>query len=289
MNRDSTIAWMNFLDICKKYKIRPWFVFFDDCHHPDPKLGEQPLPVKGYHNSGWVNCPSKDVSVRYASGKVSQAETQQLKGYIQKTLTYFKDDDRILAWELYNEPGRSQRKELSNKLVYDSWVWAREIAPSQPITSSTLGSIGARNIQINRINSDFHSIHCYRGGPSQLRKDILEYKKDDRPIIVSEWLARTRDSKVETCLPIMKELNAGAVNWGFVSGKSGTIWPWSSKSYEDGTPKDLKELREKGEVVESGETFPEPELWFHDLLRLDGTPYNDKEIETFKKLTGKTN
>jgi hypothetical protein len=87
----------------------------------------------------------------------------------------------------------------------------------------------------------------------------------------------------------MKELNAGAVNWGFVSGKSGTIWPWSSKSYEDGTPKDLKELREKGEVVESGETFPEPELWFHDLLRLDGTPYNDKEIETFKKLTGKTN
>mgnify|MGYP003664550842 FL=1 len=50
-----------FLNICLKYNIKPWFVFFDDCHFPNPKLGEQPLPVKAYHNSGWVNCPARNV------------------------------------------------------------------------------------------------------------------------------------------------------------------------------------------------------------------------------------
>lgn len=49
-----------FLDICAKHGIRPFFVFFDDCHFPKPKLGEQPLPVRGYHNSGWVNSPARE-------------------------------------------------------------------------------------------------------------------------------------------------------------------------------------------------------------------------------------
>ena len=42
---------------------------------------------------------------------------------------------------------------------------------------------------------------------------------------MTEWLARTGGSTVAECLPAMKRLKVGAVNWGFVSGKSGTIWP----------------------------------------------------------------
>ena len=273
-----------FLSISEKHGIRPWFVFFDDCHFPNPTLGEQPLPIKKYHNSGWLNCPARNVAVRYGEGKTSEEENARLKGYVQKTMEHFKDDDRILMWELYNEPGRGRKNESSKKLVYDSWVWAREVNPSQPVTSTTAGSVGETIIKINRINSDLHSIHNY-SGPKSLRRLINEYQKDGRPVIVSEWLARDRESTVEECLPVMKEMNAGAVNWGFVSGKSGTIWNWESRKDESGDMRNTKQERKEGNVVKQGESFPEPDIWFHDLLRFDGTPYDKKEIEVFKRLT----
>ncbi len=289
-----------FLEICQKHKIRPFFVFFDDCHFPNPQLGEQPAPVIGFHNSGWVNSPARDLALRFAAGKASKAEIAHLKGYIQETMEHFKNDDRILMWELYNEPGRgtgengdmgaddgsqSSIGEKSNKLVYNSWVWAREVNPSQPITSNSEGSVGKTNKKINRLNADLHSIHSY-SPPEKLRNFILEYQKDRRPVIVTEWLARTNNSTVEDCLKVMKELNAGAINWGFVSGKTGTVWPWSSRR-ENGKKISVKELREAGKVIKPGGPYPEPEIWFHDLLRYDGTPYNPEELRIFKSLTGK--
>ncbi|MEH0152895.1 cellulase family glycosylhydrolase [Limibacter armeniacum] len=288
-----------FLGICEQHGIRPWFVFFDDCHFPNPKLGEQPKPVKGYHNSGWMNSPARDMALRYAEGTASEEEVAQLKGYVQETIKRFKDDTRILMWELYNEPGRgnglngdmSAKKvkasigDKSAKLCYDSFVWAREVNPSQPITSTTAGSIGEQNMAINKANADLHSIHTY--GPSKaVRGRVNEYKQDGRPVIVSEWLARTNGSTVQDCLPVLKELNVGAVNWGFVSGKSGTIWPWTSRKTADGKKKDVYKMRAEGEVVNKGEAFPEPELWFHDLFRMDGTPYSEEEIKIFRELTG---
>ena len=283
-----------FLDICSKHGIRPFFVFFDDCHFPDPKLGVQPLPVKRYHNSGWVNCPAREVALRFAQGKASAEEIVRLKGYVQETMRRFKDDKRVLFWELYNEPGRGRGEsgnmagvngsrtsmgDTSNKLVYSSWIWARQVNPSQPICSNTAGSVGENNIAINRANSDIHSIHCY-SPPDRLEKLILDYKQDGRPVIVTEWLARTNGSTVTECLPVLKKHHVGAVNWGFVSGKSGTIWPWTSRRGVDVTDK-----RASGQVVKPGQKFPEPKLWFHDLYRIDGTPFDQAEIDTFRRLT----
>ena len=283
-----------FLGICQKHGIRPFFVFFDDCHYPKPELGEQPLPIHSFHNSGWRNCPARDVAVRFAEGKATEDEIAQLKGYVQKTMRRFADDERVLFWELYNEPGRGRGDggamtgrgkrspigDKSTKLVRRSWVWARKVNPSQPIASNSEGSVGERNIAINRANSDIHSIHSYSPA-DELRSLILDYQQDGRPVLVTEWLARTRGSTVEDCLPVLKELNAGAVNWGFVSGKSGTIWPWSSRKGRD----PLKE-RTDGNVVQPGEPMPESPLWFHDLLRADGTPFDADEVSLFRELTG---
>lgn len=284
-----------FLDICTSRGIRPWFVFFDDCHFPEANLGPQPLPVRGYHNSGWLNCPQRELAVRYSKGEATRKETKSLKGYVQGTMRKFEDDDRILMWELYNEPGRGKALyeggggleggeeafgDGSARLVYDSWVWAREVNPSQPITSTTAGSVGEKNIMINRINSDLHSVHSY-SSPAGLWSRIEEYQSTGRPVIITEWLARGNGSTVEACLPLMKELNAGAVNWGFVSGKSGTIWPWSSRNGVN-----VHEERSAGNVIKPGDTFPEPEVWHHDIYRSDGTPYDSAEIRIFRELTG---
>jgi hypothetical protein len=40
-------------------------------------------------------------------------------------------------------------------------------------------------------------------------------------------------------------------------------------------------------VLKLGEPVPEPEVWFHDLFRMDGTPYDQAEIDSFRELTGK--
>jgi hypothetical protein len=65
-------------------------------------------------------------------------------------------------------------------------------------------------------------------------------------------------------MPILKEQNIGAINWGFVSGKTNTIYAWDTP-ISDGS---------------------EPELWFHDILRKDGTAYNGAEIQFILDITG---
>jgi hypothetical protein len=79
-------------------------------------------------------------------------------------------------------------------------------------------------------------------------------------------MARRNGSLFATIMPILKQENVGAINWGFVSGKTNTIYAW-------GTP------------MPDGK---EPELWFHDILRKDGTPFSQDEVETIRELTGKT-
>lgn len=284
-----------FLAICERHEIRPFFVFFDDCHFPNPALGKQPLPIRAYHNSGWKNCPAREVALRFSQGEASEEEIAQLRGYVQGTMRQFAEDPRVLFWELYNEPGRgrgesgnmagrkgsrSSMGDKSNRLVYQSWVWAREVNPSQPLSSNSAGSVGKGNIVINRINSDIHSIHSYSPA-AELEELILEYQRDGRPTIVTEWLARTKGSTVEQCLPVMKKHRVGAINWGFVSGKTGTIWPWTSRKRRDPQAE-----RQNGNIVMPGQQFPEPELWFHDLLRRDGSPFDPQEVALFKSLTG---
>jgi hypothetical protein len=64
---------------------------------------------------------------------------------------------------------------------------------------------------------------------------------------------------------MLKKENVGAINWGFVSGKTNTIYAWDTP-IPDGS---------------------EPKLWFHDIFRKDGTAYKTEETELIKKLTGR--
>jgi hypothetical protein len=75
-------------------------------------------------------------------------------------------------------------------------------------------------------------------------------------------MARTIGSKFQTHIPMFHEENVGAINWGLVSGKTNTIFPWNS-------PKDA----------------PEPKVWFHDVFRKDGTPFDQEEINVIKQHT----
>ena len=308
-----------FLDVSRAHGIRPSFVFFDDCHYPFSKLGLQPLPVRDFHNSGWVNAPARDLAERYARGDATPNEVENLKGYVQGTLHHFSSDDRVLYWELYNEPGRGNGEydaqgklsfaeigDRSRFLVYDSWTWAREVDPSQPLTSTGFGGIGDLNVAINARNSDLYSIHCYDGFP-ELVETVTQWSAHGRPVIVTEWLNRVSyhdlpkdilalfsevqwiaradgSNTPQNVLPFLKQHNVGAINWGFVSGRSATNLHWSTR-YRNGKIRNLAAERAAGEVVLPNEGMSEPRVWFHDLFRPDFTPYDPDEIVVFKSLT----
>ncbi|CAA6689453.1 MULTISPECIES: 1,4-beta-xylanase [unclassified Lentimonas] len=280
----------HFLSICQHHNIRVIFVFFDDCHRPFPEIGTQPAPVHSYHNSGWMNSPARDVAMAYNEGTLPAADCARLKGYVQDTIQHFSQDPRVLMWELYNEPGRefelAAQKEgdwfgdQSAKLLLHAWQWARAAAPSQPICSTAEGSVGERNIALAQMNSDIQSFHCY-AGPDELERLCTQYTESGRPALCTEYMARP-NSLFQQDLPVLKKHNIGAINWGFVSGKSATIWPWSSK---DG--KDIRRPWEVHPVLAEGEPLPEPKQWFHDIFRSDGTAFDDAEVAFIKQMTGK--
>ena len=96
----------------------------------------------------------------------------------------------------------------------------------------------------------------------------------------TEYMARP-GMTIQKVLPILKANGVAAINWGFVSGKTGTIWRWKTKK-----GKDLNELRKhKENILQPGEAFPEPKFWFHDIYRIDGTPFSEEEIIFIKKMT----
>ncbi|HUB51416.1 MAG TPA: hypothetical protein VL986_04675, partial [Terracidiphilus sp.] len=86
-----------FLTIAAKHHIKPVFVLFDSCWDPSPKLGPQHPPIPGVHNSGWVQAPGIEILE-------DPAQYPRLQKYVVGVVGAFANDQRILAWDVWNEP-----------------------------------------------------------------------------------------------------------------------------------------------------------------------------------------
>lgn len=275
-----------YLETADKYGIKTMFVLLDDVWDPMPALGKQREPIKGLHNSGWVQAPGREYLEDTSKHPLIEA---YVKGVIQR----FKNDNRVIAWDLYNEPGNpnensygqsskhqteltpSEKDQLTLVLVKKVFKWAREIAPSQPLTMgiwrgdiSKWGTIEELPLldQVMIQNSDVITFHTYDDKLEAVKLKIDLLKNYNRPIICTEYMARTNNNLFKDLMPLFKKENIGAINWGFVSGKTNTIYPW--KTWQNPYEK-------------------EPEVWFHDILRKDGTPYSQAEVDLIKSLTKK--
>ena len=245
-----------FLNIADRHHIQILFVFFDDCWNKIPVTGLQPSPKPGIHNSGWVQDPGQPLSN-------DTTIFSELEIYVKDVMGRFKNDKRILLWDLYNEPGNSGKKISSLPLLKKVFQWAREVKPDQPISAGLWAWDFEELNLFQAANSDILTYHDYEE-PQWHRRVIEILKTHGRPLICTEYMARTRNSRFSNILPILKKENIGAINWGFVAGKSNTIYAWD-------TP------------LPNGE---EPIEWFHDIFRKDGTPYRQDEVDLIKKMNG---
>jgi hypothetical protein len=232
------------------------FVLFDDCWYGNPQLGPQREPAPGIHNSGWLQSPS------YAA-VMDKEEWPRLERYAKGVLGAFKDDERVVLWDLYNEPVNNHYLDQIFPLVKKVFHWAREVNPSQPLTIGTW-KWNEENWPMNKFcleNSDIISFHNYSSYES-MAKDIEKHLSYGRPVICTEYLARGNKSLFETHLPLMKKHKVSAINWGLVDGKTQTKYPWNHPL---------------GKI--------EIEPWHHEIFHPDGTPYRQEEVDLIKELT----
>lgn len=263
-----------FLGIAAKHHIKPLLVLFDSCWETNPHLGPQHPPIPGVHNSGWVQSPGK-------AELMDPAAEAKLKSYVEGVVGAFANDDRVLGWDVWNEPdnrgGDSAEDEKAkvqrvNALLPRAFQWARGMHPTQPLTSGVwTGNWSdpakeSPTTQIQLRESDVISFHDY-GWPEQFEARIKELQQYKRPILCTEYMARGAGSTFDGSLPIARQYHVAAINWGLVAGRTQTFFPWDS--------------------WERPYVRSQPTVWFHEVFRQDDTPYRQYEVDLIRRLTGR--
>jgi hypothetical protein len=186
-----------------------------------------------------------------------------LKAYTTNILKTFGRDPRVLAWDLFNEPSNSGYMDAVVPLLRATFAWAQSANPEQPLTVGYWNDHPLSNELILE-DSDIVTFHNYDTA-DKLEAQIKTLQRMQRPMICTEYMARTRGSLFETNLPVFKKYRIGAINWGLVKGKTNTIFAWDKPMPDT----------------------DEPPVWFHDIFRPDGSAFSQKEVDFIKAISGR--
>jgi hypothetical protein len=254
-----------FLSIAARHRMRTMLCLLDDCEFSgrDSRLGPQGDPVPGVHNSRACASPGRAV-VR------APAQWAPLERYVTDIVGHFRDDPRILAWDIYNEPGNdyvftaagAARAEAllpySLDLARAAVGWARRARPAQPLTIGVWNPGWPDENALFVELSDVVSFHNY-ADLDGLQAQVEHLKSHGRPLVCTEWLARGLGSRPQSHLPYFARERIGCYHWGLANGRTQTHLPWPG--LEGLVPGDV---------------------WHHDLFESDGTPYDAEEVRVFR-------
>ncbi len=265
-----------YISLYDKYGISCMIVLANDCMPPKtelwkmPYVGEQTYDV-GYHGGrkhsqhGRHNEPAPHF---YLDSKESSDDYFKM---VEEIVTIYKDDPRICVWDLFNEPGNSNRRGITLPYVKRMFETVRRIDPIQPLTVAAwwYGNNNFDNPEDRYAleNSDIITYHNYGSYEEHIK--VIKYLKTlGRPIINTEWLARITGNTVFDNFPLFYLENIGCYNWGFVAGKYQTYEPYEAhwQWYNDDPNANIDFTK-----------------WFHDLIRPSGRPYDPKETELIKR------
>ncbi len=263
-----------YLATAAKHGISAMICFGNDCTVPKdenyvaPRLGPQKVDW-GYHG-GRKNSPHDS---RQTVGYSALDEPDCARRFYQmvgEVVERYAHDDRVVIWDLFNEPGNSNRGNLSLPHMVRFFEIAREIGPRQPLTTGVWRVTGDNAIpEIEQVALDLSDVVSYHNyGSYDTNILLLERLKGyGRPLFNTEWLHRMQHNDVFTLFPLFYLEKVGCYNWGFVAGLYQTYEPWEGvwRRYEAGGARDVDFTK-----------------WQHDLFRPSLRPYDPRETELIR-------
>ena len=243
-----------FLELAHKHALSTVFVLFDDkqAEGMEPHAGPQPEPVPGVYNSRWVASPG------HALVPESSGSWPDLKEYVRDIVGKFSGDNRVLMWDVYNEPLSADKSAGSMPLLNAAFGWVRDMHPQQPLTSGIDLRLSQQERDEVMRNSDVVTLADY-GNYEQMMGILSLAATRGRPVICTGWLQREQRNTFKDILPLFSQFGVGWYNWGLVRGKTQLYIPWNTSGKDS-----------------------DPKLWGQDLLNDDGKPFDKEEIRLIK-------
>lgn len=242
-----------FLELADRNGLRVVPILFDDLNlaGAEPVVGPQPNPAPDAHNSRWTPSPGP-------SKVVNRTEWGQLEAYVKTVMQKFRSDDRVLFWDLYNMAGAGSLGESSLPLLEQTFNWARATDAEQPLAVAAWTRPGSAMTAHKLERSDLVTFQSF-DAPQQLEALLVRLKKQNRPVICTDWLMRQNGNNFESLLPVFSVHRVGWFNRGLVNGRTQT---W------------LQQPQFRSEK--------DPDVWQHDVFRANGEAFSKQEVEQIK-------
>jgi len=267
-----------YLTLAAKHGIRVMVCLGNDCTVPKSRFkpvafGEQKIDW-GFH-SGIRQGPHtgdyKEPGFMLLDDPAFENSYYEMVAELGET---YGQDDRIQIWDVWNEPGNSNRGNMSAKAMVKFFEILREKKVKQPLTADAwrMQTSVSQAAEIERLAMDLSDVitfHYY--GPYENMVLIIESLREsyNRPLINNEWLNRLNGNDYAEIFPLFYLERIGSYSWGLMQGYSQTFEPWGGYFTNPAFMEGKLDLTK----------------WQHDLYRFNGYPYDPKEIKLIRRFT----
>lgn len=195
---------------------------------------------------GMTVAPVFSFPQRYFSRADQETAQAELEAFVRKVTAHFRGDDRVIMWDIWNEPDLNSTETISiMEWIAKMAQWMQEEGCSQPITSSiiwdseystcistekTQNILARESTEAMMDIHNFHDYNCQDGLGEEVDAMVNRLKKiSDRPMVCTECMGRTNGSGfARTLIPFAKHgigfytwgLGAGIANWEVYVGRS---------------------------------------------------------------------
>lgn len=207
-----------FLELCRKHGIRAQVVLFDSC------FGEFP-DVVDYRGKDWMSNPGQNL--------IGPVHWPELERYISDVVGAYITDDRILMWDIMNEPlytsyvlkGTPESIEQESEKI---WAFVEHFLDVVKATGATqprtVGFASSDKLPRLMDKMEVLSFHNYTGDMEAFRKDVHHVKalgeKHGKAVLISEVARRNNGQHFNQFLPILAEEKVGWYFWELMLGST---------------------------------------------------------------------
>lgn len=117
-------------------------------------------------------------------GKKGEASNYVFRPYLEKIVGDHAKDDRILAWDLCNEPHNNGNWSLTLEWLTHSYKMCKDMGASQPVSVSIQGELG--QLRAVGMISDLFLIHPYFAKPEALLETVDFARQQNKGVLASE-------------------------------------------------------------------------------------------------------